>query len=69
MTDEELKQFGDKLDRYCKKYNITIEHLFEILNDQKVIPMIRGKPTEFNAYEILKRLLNPDAWSGSKTKS
>ena len=37
---EKLEIFGDR-------YNLNIEYLVEILDDPKVIPMIRGKSFEF----------------------
>jgi hypothetical protein len=66
MDDKELAKLGKKLQEYCDKYFIPQEHLFEILNDQKVTPMIRGKATEFNAYELLRSLLNENEWSVQK---
>jgi hypothetical protein len=62
MTDEELKQFGKMLDNYCKKYLVPTQHVFEILNDQKVTPMIRGKAMEYNAYIFLDAHLNKNEW-------
>lgn len=47
------------IDAYCKKYFIPNEYLIEILEDSKVVPMIRGKATEYNAYLFLKNNLNP----------
>lgn len=47
-----------KLEQFCYKYNIEIEFLSEILNDPKVIPMIRGKGFEFTAKKFLSRLLS-----------
>lgn len=44
---------------YCTKYFIPQDYLFEILEDSKVVPMIRGKATEYNAYLFLKEHLNP----------
>jgi hypothetical protein len=52
MNPEEKIQLADNLLKYCSKYNIPLEYLFEILEDQKVIPMIRGKSTEYNAYLV-----------------
>jgi len=39
---------------YCSKYNIPIEYLVEILEDQKVVPMIRGKASEYNGAIFLQ---------------
>ena len=57
---------------YCKKYNVPLRYFFEILEDQKVVPMIRGKASEYNAtfylkdffvhsieWEVVKLNLNP----------
>jgi hypothetical protein len=62
MDEKELAKLGEKLLEYCNKYFIPPEHLFEILNDQKVTPMIRGKAIEFNLYEILRSILNENEW-------
>lgn len=62
MTDEELKQFGKTLEDYCKKYLVPTEHIFGILNDQKVTPMIRGKAMEYNGYLFLDAHLNRAEW-------
>ena len=43
---------------YCEKYFIPREFLIRILEDSKVIPMIRGKATEYNAFKFLKDHLN-----------
>lgn len=56
----------DKLQSYCYKYKIPEEFLFDILEDQKVVPMIRGKATEYQVYNLLKGLLNPHEWVVSK---
>ena len=51
---------------YCKKYNVPLESLMDILEDQKVLPMIRGKATEFVATIFLKRILNQREWQVQK---
>lgn len=61
--DEALIQ---ELKSYCKDYNVPIDYFFEILKDQKVIPMIRGKATEYNAYLYLKENLDAHVWSVDK---
>lgn len=66
MTNEEKLKFADKLLKYCKKFTIPLEFLFEILEDQKVTPMIRGKAMEYNAYLILERILPRTTWSVQK---
>jgi len=51
---------------YCRKFNIPIQFLFEILEDQKVTPMIRGKAMEFNAFLLLEDTLPRGEWSVQK---
>lgn len=59
-------ELADHLLTYCRKFNIPLEFLFEILEDQKVVPMIRGKATEYNAFLILERILPRAVWSIQK---
>lgn len=66
MYDEQIEVFGRELQDYCEKYNIPSEYLFEILEDQKVIPMIRGKALEYNAYLKLKNILPQNIWDVQK---
>lgn len=66
MNDEERLKLGGELLAYAKKFNVPIEYLFDILGDQKVIPMIRGKAMEYNAYLMLDRLLPKNVWSVQK---
>ena len=47
---------------YCETYKIPRDHLLDILEDQKVIPMIRGKATEYIAAAVLKQALDPKDW-------
>lgn len=47
----------ERLQAVCKKYAISIEHLDYILEDPKVIPMIRGKAFEFAARDRIATLL------------
>ena len=66
MTDAELKIFGEKIVTYCDKFDVPLDFLFRILEDQKVTPMIRGKAMEYNAFLFLKKLLSPNVWSVEK---
>jgi hypothetical protein len=50
----------------CKKFNIPHEFLFDILEDQKVTPMIRGKAMEYNAFLLLEKILPRSTWSVQK---
>ncbi len=47
---------------YCKTYNIPKDNLFDILEDQKVLPMIRGKATEYIGAAVLRQALDPQEW-------
>ena len=67
MTDNELKELGTDILKYCKEFNVPLEYLFEILQDQKVTPMIRGKAMEYNAYLMLKNYLSFSEVKGKAT--
>ncbi len=66
MTNEQILQLGEEILRYCKKFNVPLDYLFEILEDQKVTPMIRGKAMEYNAYLLLDKSLSKTTWSVQK---
>lgn len=66
MTNEEKIKLAEKLLLYCKKFNVPLEFLFEILEDQKVTPMIRGKAMEYNAFLLLDKILPKATWSVQK---
>ncbi|MBI4647425.1 MAG: hypothetical protein HY738_12765 [Bacteroidia bacterium] len=66
MTNEEKIQLAEKLLNYCKKFNVPLEFLSEILEDQKVTPMIRGKAMEYNAFLLLEKILPRTTWSVQK---
>lgn len=51
---------------YCDTYNIPRENLLDILEDQKVLPMIRGKATEFIGAAVLRQALDPRDWNVQK---
>jgi len=61
IADSEPNEFYEAFISYCKKYNIPEEYFFEILEDQKVVPMIRGKATEYSAFKVLVEQLS-DEW-------
>jgi hypothetical protein len=48
----------ERLQTVCDKYAISLEHLDYILEDPKVIPMIRGKAFEFAARDRIAGLLS-----------
>jgi len=66
MNSQEKIKLADELLRYCKKFNISLDYLFAILEDQKVTPMIRGKAMEYNAYLLLETGLPKSVWSVQK---
>ena len=66
MTEDELKNLGESLEQYCKKFLLPVKYVFEILNDQKVTPMLRGKAMEYNAFVLLDSQLNKSEWSVQK---
>lgn len=66
MNKQKANDFGEKILEYCKKFQIPVEYLFEILEDQKVTPMIRGKAMEYNAYLMLDKILPGHIWSVQK---
>ncbi len=57
MTDINKQTIFASIEEYCDKYNIPIDNLMDILEDQKVLPMIRGKATEYIAAVTLKKIL------------
>lgn len=61
-----IEDLGKQLYQYCTTYKIPVEYIFDILNDQKVVPMIRGKATEFTVYLLLSDILNSREWSVEK---
>lgn len=66
MNDEQKIKLTDDLLKYCKKFNIPLDYLFAILEDQKVTPMIRGKAMEYNAFLLLEADLPKTVWSVQK---
>lgn len=62
----DARELGEKLLEYCQTYKIPQEYLYDILIDQKVIPMIRGKATEYAVLLLLNDLLNRHEWSVAK---
>jgi len=63
MTAQNL---GEELIKYCNTFKVPVEYIMDILIDQKVVPMIRGKATEYDVFLLLKRVLNPREWSVAK---
>ena len=59
--DEMLRVFTG-ITEYCRIYNIPRDNLLDILEDQKVLPMIRGKATEYVGAAFLRQVLDPREW-------
>jgi hypothetical protein len=66
MKNDDKVKLAEKLLQYCKKFNVPLGFLFEILEDQKVTPMIRGKAMEYNAFLRLNEILPKATWSVQK---
>lgn len=66
MTNDNKLVFAEKLLKYCKKFNVPLDFVFEIFEDQKVTPMIRGKAMEYNAFILLDNALSKATWSVQK---
>lgn len=66
LEDLNKIKLADSLLQYCKKFNVPLDFLFEILEDQKVTPMIRGKAMEYNAFLLLDSNLSKAVWSVQK---
>jgi hypothetical protein len=60
------QQLGEQVLSYCEQYAIPIQDFMEILRDQKVVPMLRGKGMEYNALYAIRDSLNPAAWAVRK---
>jgi hypothetical protein len=56
----------ERIKSYCEKYNIPLTYLPDIINDPKVIPMIRGKAFEFSAVLRLQNILPESEWTVDK---
>lgn len=53
-----IPQWQEDLSNFCRKYNIDLENLGDVLNDPKVIPMIRGKAFEFTIKTLISDILS-----------
>lgn len=65
-ADDARRELGHRLETFCATYAIPIRYFFEIINDQKVLPMLRGKGMEYGAFMALQDTLNSSAWSVQK---
>lgn len=59
-------ELGQAIIEYCHTYKVPEEYIYDILIDQKVVPMIRGKATEYAVFLMLKQILNRREWSVEK---
>lgn len=62
----DARELGNSILKYCNTFKIPEEYLLDILIDQKVVPMIRGKATEYAVLLLLQRTLNHREWSVAK---
>ncbi|MHA1815289.1 MAG: hypothetical protein ACTSX1_04735 [Candidatus Heimdallarchaeaceae archaeon] len=56
-------EIRERIIRYCDYYDVPLNNLPEILEDLKVIPMIRGKGFEFFVSNTLQSLVDTGIWS------
>ena len=66
INSQEAERIFSGITEYCATYNIPRDNLFDILEDQKVLPMIRGKATEYIGAAILSQTLDPREWIVNK---
>ncbi len=67
MSEEmDALRFYRSVQKYCEAYNIPEGRLLDILEDQKVLPMIRGKATEYIGASVLSKTLDQRDWSVDK---
>ncbi len=66
MSDSEAYRVFASIKEYCQIYNVPRENLLDILEDQKVLPMIRGKATEYIGAAVLRQALDPRDWDVQK---
>lgn len=65
----DYQSIGQQIEAYCRKYSIPLEHFSEILNNQKVLPMLRGKGMEYNAFIAVNKVLDSNEWTVHKLNS
>lgn len=65
-SEDEVARLHGEIKAYCETYNVPLKHLLDILEDQKVLPMIRGKATEFLGLECLRHTLPGREWDVQK---
>ena len=60
------KTWDQEIREICQKYNIALENLPAIIQDPKVLPMIRGKSFEFSTLSRFIEFLDRKEWDVSK---
>lgn len=63
MKNEDL---GRDIESFCEKYSIPTKYFLKIINDQKVVPMLRGKGMEYTVFDLLKKFIGEDSWQINK---
>lgn len=61
-NQDDANRLYASINEYCESYNIPRENLLDILEDQKVLPMIRGKATEYIGAAALRQTLDQRDW-------
>ena len=64
--DQNATRVYRNIREYCEIYNIPEENLLDILEDQKVLPMIRGEATEYLGAAVLRQALDLRDWTVDK---
>mgnify|MGYP003375785045 CR=1 FL=1 len=62
-----MSNWQSKLIDFCVRYNIPVDYITEVLDDPKVIPMIRGKAFEFSVKQLISNILPSHTWEVSNT--
>src|SRR5438132_14248429 len=60
------KDLKKEIEDYCKRFDVPVEYLIDIISDQKVLPMIRGKGVEYNLFNLLGKMLDTKEWRTEK---
>lgn len=66
MKKSNSDEWIEKVRNYCLMYDIPIVYLPEIINEPKVIPMVRGKAFEFSVLLRLQEILPKSIWTVDK---
>ena len=64
--EQDALRVYEDINEYCETYNVPMDKLMEILEDQKVLPMIRGKATEYIGAAVLRQVLPGREWDVQK---